>query len=211
MPIIINSDSSELFTRIWHKKSCPKVFLPSRNKICTRERNGLGDFDCNTSRSGRRRSRSRESNKYEQRTPPPNFFNDFSDVRTSYTGDAAKRNSRGRSPPTRDKHHSISIIDNYSCSYDSDASVADEWEDPVVVNRRYSAKRSNIPRKRRRGKSLATRNRSQKSFNDSNPARSYRDSRGWEDWEDALMEDKNLLTQAAIGLCLCLGLTFCLS
>lgn len=211
MPRIINSDSSELFTRIWHKKSCPKVFLPSRNKNCTIERNGVRKFDCNTSRSGRRRSRSRESNKYEQRTPPPNFFNDFSDIRTNYTGGAARRNSRGRSPPTRDKHHSISMIDNSSYSYDSDASAADEWEDPVRVNRRYSAISSNVPRKRRRGKSPATRNRSQNSFYDSNPTRSYRDSRRWEEWEDTLMEDKNLLTQAAIGLCLCLGLTFCLS
>jgi hypothetical protein len=87
-----------------------------------------------------------------------------------------------------------SVMENYSYSSDSDAKAFDEWEEKSML------KRSHPKRNKRRD-----------FFDHSNRSRHFWDSSGFEDWDDTLTEDKTLLTQAAIGLCLCFGLTFCLS
>jgi hypothetical protein len=229
MARIVQTNSPEIFTRVWNKKSCPKVFLPAQgpavrtNNIAT-ERNDWIDLDSNPSKIQRRRSRSSsrsrsresdnreyrksrsrciddcsgvrksgqrisrsiKSNKYERRNPPSNYIEDFSDNRLSTNRDYVKRNRRKMSPAIMNQNKLV--MDSYSS--DSDAKPFDEWEEKSML------KRSHPKRNKRRD-----------FFDHSNKPQYFWDSSGFEDWEDTL----TLLTQAAIGLCLCFGLTFCLS
>lgn len=208
MARIVQTNSPELFARVWNKKSCPKVFLPSqrsavRNNNSAMERNEWRDLDSNPSemqrRRSRSRSRSRESDKREYRKSLSRcihdhsevYDEDFSDHRLSNNRDYIKRNRRRMSPAEIDRD--ISVIEHYSCSSGSDAKSLEDRG-----------------KKSRRKRSYPNRNKRREFFDYSRKPRYHWDSE-LEDWEDALTEDKTLLTQAAIGLCLCFGLTFCLS
>jgi hypothetical protein len=159
---------SDSFAYIWKKKSCPKIFLPSSERISespigqqnisadtnrrrksnwgvrSLARKTLGDSVAVPDDTYSSRSRSRRTNYYDNRNPPTSFNDIHFDSSLDCIGDTERLIPRGRSAPARDRYSYLSKETSNYGSRNPDKSFSDEYSDTDTEDASWR-KRNGIP------------------------------------------------------------------
>jgi hypothetical protein len=198
---LVESDS---FVHIWKKKSCPKIFLPSSERVSespigqqnisndtyrrksiwgvkSLARKTLGDTVAVPDDTYSSRSRSRRTNYYNDRNPSISVNDVHFDSSLDYIGDTERVTPRRKSASARDRYRNLSNeISNYE-SRNPDISFSDEYSDTDTEDTSWRKRKGRRPSIRSRNPSISKVEYDSFSFeSDSSPK--YDNPKGAEDW-----------------------------